>query len=95
MFFVVVTFAAPIVEEMTYRGLGFTLLAPFGTWIAILGTGILFGLAHGLIVALPILAFFGVAVGWLRARTTSLYPPVLLHALFNGTALIVSVSGIE
>ena len=94
LFFVVVTFAAPVVEELTYRGLGFTLLAPYGTWVAILGTGVLFGLAHGLIVALPILAFFGVAVGWLRERTDSLYPPVLLHAFFNGTALIVSVSGV-
>jgi membrane protease YdiL (CAAX protease family) len=90
-FFAVVTFAAPVVEELTYRGLGFALLAPYGTVLAILATGVLFGLAHGLFVALPVLAFFGVAVGWLRARTGSVYPGMLLHGLFNGTALIVSV----
>lgn len=90
-FFLVVAVVAPIVEELTYRGLGFTLLAPYGTWVAILGTGVLFGLAHGLVLGLPVLAFFGIAVGWLRAKTDSVYPGMLLHGAFNGTALLVSV----
>lgn len=91
-FFATVTLVAPVVEELTYRGLGFTLLHPYGKWTAILTTGVLFGAAHGLLVALPILTFFGIAVGWLRSRTDSVYPPMLLHATFNGTALVVSVT---
>ena len=83
----VATFVAPVVEELTFRGLGFSLLAPYGKWVAILGTGILFGAWHGLIVALPILAGFGVVLGWLRYRTGSVYPPILLHAIFNGIAI--------
>jgi uncharacterized protein len=93
-FFVVVAFVAPAVEELTYRGLGFSLLAPYGTIVAILVSGVLFGLAHGLLVALPVLTFFGIAIGWLRARTDSIYPPMALHAAFNATALIVSVAGV-
>jgi membrane protease YdiL (CAAX protease family) len=91
-FFLVVTAVAPTVEELTYRGLGYTLLVPYGMWTAILVTGVLFGLAHGLLVALPVLTVFGIAVGWLRARTASVYPCVLVHAVFNGTALLVSVA---
>jgi CAAX protease family protein len=91
-FFLAVTFVAPAVEELTYRGLGFTLLAPFGTWVAILTTGVLFGAAHGLLVAFPVLTVFGIVVGWLRARTDSVYSGMLLHAAFNATALIVSVA---
>lgn len=91
-FFVVVTFVAPAVEELTYRGIGFTLLAPYGTWVAILVTGFLFGAAHGLLIALPVLTVFGWVVGWLRARTASVYPSMLVHAFFNGTALVVSVA---
>jgi membrane protease YdiL (CAAX protease family) len=91
-FFAVVAFIAPAVEELTYRGLGFTLLARYGTWVAIVVTGVLFGTAHGLLIALPVLVAFGVVVGWLRARTHSIYPPMLLHSVFNGTALIVSVA---
>jgi len=93
-FFLVVTLVAPAVEELTYRGLGLSLLMPYGTPVAILLAGLLFGAAHGLIVALPILAVFGIVVGLLRVRTNSIYPPILLHATFNGTALLVSVSGV-
>jgi hypothetical protein len=91
-FFLVVTFVAPAVEELTYRGLGFTLIAPFGVWLAIVSTGLLFGAAHGLVEGLPVLACFGIVVGWLRARTDSVYPGMLLHATFNGVALILSVT---
>ncbi|MFO7572385.1 MAG: type II CAAX endopeptidase family protein [Gaiellaceae bacterium] len=91
-FFVSVTVLAPVVEELTYRGLGFSLLAPYGTLVAILLTGFLFGAAHGLVLGLPVLVVFGVVVAWLRWKTESIYPPILLHAVFNGTALIVAVA---
>lgn len=91
-FFVAVTFVGPFVEELMFRGLGFALLSPYGQPAAILGTGVLFGLYHGLVVALPVLTVFGIAIGWLRARTNSLYPGVVLHCIFNGVALIVSVT---
>jgi membrane protease YdiL (CAAX protease family) len=93
-FFLAVTLLAPAVEELTYRGLGISLLAPYGTALAIVVTGVLFGLAHGLLVGLPILAFFGIVVGWLRVRTDSIYPPMALHATFNGIALVAAVSGV-
>jgi CAAX protease family protein len=89
---VVIAGLAPIVEELTYRGLGFSLLRPYGVASAILGTGIAFGLSHGLIEALPILSLFGIGLAWLRERTDSVYPPILVHAAFNGVALAVSVS---
>ena len=91
-FFLVVTFLAPAVEELTYRGLGISLLLPWGSLPAIGVTGVLFGAAHGLLVALPVLTIFGIAVGWLRVRTDSVYPGMALHAAFNGIALIAAVS---
>jgi len=93
-FFLGVTLLAPAVEELTYRGMGIWLVRPYGTVLAIVSTGLLFGLAHGLIIGLPVLAFFGIVVGWLRVRTHSIYPPIALHATFNGIALVVAVSGV-
>jgi membrane protease YdiL (CAAX protease family) len=92
-FFLVVTLLAPVVEELTYRGLGITLLQPWGSALAVIVSGLLFGAAHGLVVGLPILAFFGIVLGWLRLRTDSVFPGMMLHATFNGIALIVAVSG--
>ena len=91
-FFLAVTLLAPFVEELTYRGLGFSLLSPYGVVLAIVATGVLFGLAHGLLIGLPVLTFFGIVVAWLRAKTGSVYPGIMLHAVFNGIALLVAVA---
>lgn len=91
-FFATVTVLAPLVEELTYRGLGLALLRPYGTTLAVVVTGVLFAAAHGLVVGLPVLVVFGVVIGWLRVRTESVFPPVLLHGVFNGTALVVAVA---
>jgi membrane protease YdiL (CAAX protease family) len=82
----------PFVEELTYRGLGFSLLQRFGRWPAILAVGILFGLAHGLVLSLPIIAAFGCALAWIRARTDSVVPGMFLHGLFNLVALVAAVT---
>jgi membrane protease YdiL (CAAX protease family) len=91
--FLVVTIAAPVVEELTYRGLGFAVTrARFGLFPTVGITSLAFGLAHGLVVALTILTLFGVVLAVLRARTDSLYPPIILHAIFNGVALVLAVT---
>ncbi len=89
--FVVVVLLAPIVEELLFRGLGFSLLHRFGRVAAIVLVGIAFGLAHGLVEALPLLAAFGIALAYLRSETASVVPPIVLHSLFNAIALVASV----
>lgn len=90
--FVVIAVVAPIVEELTFRGAGYSLLAPYGQIVAIVGVGILFGLVHGLIVGLLVLSLFGAALAWLRSRTDSVYPGMAVHSLFNAIALVVAVT---
>jgi membrane protease YdiL (CAAX protease family) len=90
--FVALVVIGPFVEEATFRGLGYSLLAPFGSVLAIVGTGVLFGLAHGLVEALPVLVALGIGLAYLRARTDSIYPGVAVHALFNAIALILAVT---
>lgn len=75
----VITFVGPVVEELTFRGLGFTLLRRYGPGLAIATTGVLFALSHGLIAVLPIAASFGFGLAYLRSRTDSVYPGMLLH----------------
>jgi uncharacterized protein len=89
---VVVVGIAPFVEELTYRGLGYSVLARFGPTAAILLVGIAFGLGHGLFVALPILTAFGIGLAYLRNRTGSVYPPMVLHSVFNAISLTLEVT---
>jgi hypothetical protein len=88
----VVAGAAPVVEELTYRGLGFSVLLRFGRPAAILLVGVAFGLGHGLLVALPLLIVFGAGLAYLRSRTESVYPSILLHSGFNLLALALAVT---
>ena len=84
---------APVVEELTFRGVGQSLLRFTGRWPSILLVGVAFGLAHGLLEALLVLIPFGAALAYLRDRTSSVLPGMLVHGLFNGIALAVAVLG--
>jgi len=86
--FVVVAVVAPFVEELTYRGLGFSLLEPFGDALAIVVVGVLFALSHGLVEGLVELSLFGCALAWLRMKTDSVVPGMFVHGAFNAIALI-------
>ena len=52
--FLAIAVAAPLAEELTFRGLGYYLLSQFGAWAAIVITALTFALAHGLIVGIPV-----------------------------------------
>jgi uncharacterized protein len=82
---------APIVEELTFRGVGQSLLRFLGRPGSIAVIGVTFGLWHGLVEALVVLVPFGMALAYLRDRTRSVVPGMVVHALFNGAALAVSV----
>jgi membrane protease YdiL (CAAX protease family) len=89
----VVVLVAPFVEELLYRGLGMSLLVPFvGPLFSIAITGLAFGLAHGLVLGLPVLTIFGITLGWLRWKTESVYPGMVVHGIFNGAALLAAVT---
>jgi membrane protease YdiL (CAAX protease family) len=91
--FVLFALIAPFVEELTFRGSGQSLLRFLGRWPSIVLVGVTFGLAHGLVEALLVLVPFGIALAWLRDRTDSVFPGMLVHAFFNAAALVLIVVG--
>ncbi len=79
----VIALIAPVVEELWFRGLGLTLLQRFGATVAIVVTACTFALSHGLVELLPAAAAFGLGLAYLRFRTASIYPGIVLHVLVN------------
>lgn len=82
----------PIVEELMFRGLGFSLLVPYGVAIAIVGTALLFALGHGVVFGVPIFLFMGLGLAFIRHRMDSVYPTILMHGCFNAIALVLAVT---
>jgi len=82
---------APFVEELMFRGLGYSLLRFLGAYPSMLVVGVAFGLDHGLLEGLLVLIPFGIAVAWVRERTDSVFPGMLVHAAFNGGTLALAV----
>jgi len=70
-------------RKLTFRGLGFTLLERFGHGWAIALTGLAFALSHGLLLPLIAIAAFGCGLAYLRSRTRSVYPGIVIHVLVN------------
>ena len=90
--FILFAVVAPFVEELTFRGVGQSLLRFLGRVPCILIVGTTFGLAHGLLEAELVLIPFGIALAWLRDRVDTVVPGMVLHGLFNGASLVLSVT---
>ena len=88
----VVAVFVPIVEETTCRGLGFRLLQRWGDRVAIGGSALAFALMHGAFVDFPWVLTLGLGLGYLRARSASLYPSMLTHGFINGVAVIAAAA---
>jgi len=100
-------------EELGWRGWLQTALMPLGTWPALLVTGAVWGLWHAPVILLgynfarPDLVgvlfmvggcvAWGILFGWLRLRSTSVWPAVLAHGSLNaagGLLLLLAGAGV-
>ncbi len=77
--------AAPVVEEILFRGFVLRSLRPFGKRFAILGSALLFGLFHGNLLQTPYAFLVGLVLGYVTVEY-SLFWAIVLH-LFNNLVL--------
>ncbi len=80
---VTIIFAAPLVEEPMFRGFVLHGWLPVGGGAAALASGVLFGMLHGQLAQLVSLVIVGVLLGVVALRSGSIFPPMVLHAVFN------------
>ncbi len=87
---VMVVVAAPLVEELFYRGLVLRALQPLtGTWPAIIIQAAVFAFSHLQPLQFIGLFVFGVVAGWLAVKTGRLGASWAMHVAFNGLALVL------
>lgn len=84
--------AAPLFEELFFRGFLFRGLA--NSWGWVLGAAVsaaAFGAAHAQFTIFVPLFTLGFALAWVYKRTGSLWTAIALHALFNAISVVVWV----
>ena len=86
---------APVAEELLCRGaiLGALLrLMPRRPWVAIVAQALIFGLIHMNPVQIVFGGLYGLLLGWLCWRTSSLLPGIVVHVVNNSCALLIPES---
>lgn len=78
-----ITILAPIFEEILIRGglLGNT--KRYGTWSAIIATGIFFGLLHMNYPQIPFACMMGICSAFMVVKTKSIFPSIITHLIVN------------
>jgi membrane protease YdiL (CAAX protease family) len=84
--------AAPIVEELLFRGVLYgSLREVTHPWFALIFTSLLFGVIHLHLGTFPALALLGFFFAYAYQVTGSLLICILMHALFNSVQVFVTL----
>lgn len=75
--------AAPLAEEIVFRGAVQSFLQPLGGGTAVLLQALLFAVQHGSAAAVAYAFCMGLVFGWMRQRTGSVLPGAALHIINN------------
>lgn len=85
---ILVAVIAPIAEELFFRGMLYPVLRRrWSPQVAIVVNGFLFALIHFIPILIPGLFLVGMILAWVRERSGSLIPCMLVHALQNTVVL--------
>lgn len=86
--------AAPVTEELLYRGFVLKNLSRVGQRFGIIMSALLFGLMHGNVSQFIFAFFMGVFFAHIDVKHNSLIPSMIVHAFANTVSIAVSYSGV-
>lgn len=99
LFYVTVAVLPALVEEFAFRGVILGLLRKHSDSLAILVSGIMFGLMHGNFTQIPFATAVGLILGFIAVKANSLIPCIIVHFLNNALSvtqmLISEYSGLS
>ena len=86
----VAVIVAPLVEELLFRGILQTLVRSYvdRPWLAVVVCAGLFAAVHANPEHWPALFVLGIGLGYAYEKSASLWQPIFMHALFNGTTVL-------
>lgn len=92
--FIVLVLGAPFIEEYLFREKIQTFVKKrFGTTVAILFQGMLFGIIHPFGLQKIYASVMGIGLGWMKEKTNHILSPTLIHILINGVGFMAGLVG--
>ncbi len=86
----IVAIAAPIIEELFFRGLLLRAIEKrCGPRWALWVSSLVFAAVHLQLLQFPALTLIGLVLGWLTLRTGRLGPAIWAHIAFNSVAVVL------
>lgn len=73
----------PVGEEFLFRGVLTAALLRYGTFIGVVLGAVIFALLHGINIVFPAAIIEGLIAGELFRRSASIWPPVIVHVVYN------------
>ncbi|MDC0243549.1 CPBP family intramembrane metalloprotease [Marine Group III euryarchaeote] len=87
-----VSILTPVVEEVVFRGFVLDLASErYGDWFSIFISAFLFAIVHVAGVTVVNAFIAGLIFGYLRIRTGSLWPPIIVHFLWNTHLYLIEI----
>jgi membrane protease YdiL (CAAX protease family) len=80
----------PFGEEVLFRGVVANAWHRYGAWASVGASSLVFGMAHGISVILPIAIMVGIVSAVMFHRAGSIWPCVVLHGVYNGANSVAS-----
>lgn len=91
LFYVTVAVIPALVEEFAFRGFVLNYLRKYSDSLAILVSGVLFGLLHGNFAQIPFAIPVGLILGFIAVKTNSLLPGIIIHFINNTLSVTFSL----
>ncbi len=86
---ILVAVIAPIAEELFFRGMLYPVLRRrWGVGVAVVVNALVFAVIHVIPILIPGLFFVGLILAWVRERSGSVLPTILMHMIQNGVVMI-------
>lgn len=87
---ILIVLIAPIVEELMCRKLIIDRLLPYSEVLAVLTSGLFFGLLHGNFYQFFYAAFLGLLFSYVYVRTGNILHTIVMHMIINFTGSIIA-----
>lgn len=81
--FLVIGIIGPVMEELVFRKFIIDRIRPYGEVLAVLFSGIAFGMFHGNFYQFFYAAAIGIILGFIYIRTKNIMHTIILHCAFN------------